>query len=279
MYRRTILNPVSLRGVGCFTGDVVNLTLKPAECGEGVVFRRVGSNLKNTDIKVSIDSVHDTTLNTKLSNGEYYVYIAEHLLSAIWGFKISDLIIELDANEIPLFDGSASQFVFAIRSAGVRDFENSELPVLNVGKNYECFGDKGSYIKCSPSDGKLIIDYTIDYPEKTIGVDRFVFDSSHMSFSEELSCARTFCTAKELDHRNNITQNWGEYNAIIFHDDKIQNVDGEQLRYTNEATRHKILDLIGDLMISSKFINAHFVCYKSGHALNYQMLKNILNDL
>ena len=94
MHRRTILNPISLKGVGCFTGDIVNITLRPAECGEGIIFRRVGLDLKNTDIKVCIDGVSGTILNTKLSNDEYYVFIAEHLLSAIWGFKISDLIIE-----------------------------------------------------------------------------------------------------------------------------------------------------------------------------------------
>lgn len=270
--RRTICNSISCSGIGGFTGHSINVTLKPAPVNSGISFFR-----KDLGISIPADYhyLRPVPVNTCVTKDGAEVFVIEHILSALWCFNITDIVIELDGPEMPLLDGSARYFIFMINSVGVHNYDVA-LPVLNIDKVVRVDGNNDSYIAVEACD-RLVIDYTIDYPEKTIGMNRFIFDSGSMSFSEDIALARTFCTRKEISHRLEVAKGWSVCEALIFDDETIKAGENEvPLRYFNEPTRHKILDLIGDLMLSGYMIHGKFTCYKSGHKLNHEVIRAIL---
>jgi UDP-3-O-[3-hydroxymyristoyl] N-acetylglucosamine deacetylase len=278
MFRKTIANQISCSGIGGITGKNVTMTLKPATSGSGINFIR--TDIGESIVPAHFSSVKDTKLNTVIGDASVAIHVVEHLMASLWSFNITDINIELDGPEVPLLDGSSHYFCFMITCAGIKSYHDENLKTLVIKKPIELYdSDSGSFIKCEESaSDALIIDYTIDYSVNSIGYDNFVFNSEKMSFIEELSMARTFCTEHEIDYRLQFAKGWSIYNSVIYGDDKIQCSHSNRLRYKNEAIRHKVLDLIGDLMLSGYYISAKFKCYKSGHRLNFAMVKAIMSD-
>ena len=269
MFRKTIAKSISIRGIGVFCGREINVKLCPSSSGTGI--RIIRDDIKEHNIfQVDRFAKYDTEhLNTTILNDKNMVKLVEHLISAIWCFKITDMDIHTDCDELPMLDGSACGWVKLFESAGIKEFEEKkDYKYISKEVKYE---EVEKYIIAKPCD-HLRITYTIDFDEKTIGKNSFTFDENLHSYVKELSYARTFCTEKQVDNHIKIKKAFTNDDIIIFGDDKILSPSNTGLRYSNEATRHKVLDLIGDLTSSGDYICGEFICYKTGHFSNRKLL-------
>ena len=275
MFYRTINNEISCCGMGVFCGKRINVRLCPAECGKGIYFVR--DDIKdNNIINVNSKSKFITeNLNNTISNGINDVIMIEHLLSSIWYFKITDLEIHIDANELPMFDGSANFWIRIIRSAGVKDYAEIKPKKKVIKELHYEENDLSIYVR---PNNHLKITYEIDYDVKTIGKDKFTFDETKDDYVSEISLARTFCTYKQVEEHKKLKNYFNENDIIIFNDNGFC-VKDNKLRYKNEPTRHKILDLIGDLMTTGEFICGEFICRKSGHSSNRKIINLMLENI
>ena len=273
MFHRTINSEISCRGIGVFSGKLINVRLCPADCGKGIYFIRDDVNRDNV-INVNNRSEFITDkFNNTISNGINEVMVIEHLLSALWYFKITDIEIHIDANELPMLDGSSGFWVMAIMSVGVKDYDKKKpkKKVVNELKYEE--DDLSIYVK--PNDF-LKITYEIDYDVKTIGNDKFTFDETKDDYLTEISLARTFCIDSHVEAHRKLKKNFNNSDMIIFSDNGFI-VGDNKLRYKNEPIRHKILDLIGDIISTGEYICGEFICRKSGHSSNRKIL-NLMQD-
>ena len=272
--RKTIVEDISIRGIGVFCGEIINVKLSPANCGEGI--RIIRTDIPNDNIfPVNRFAEFETNhLNTTISNGINSVKLIEHLISAIWCFKITDINIYIDHDEIPMLDGSAKDWIKLLGSTNIKTFD--EVIACKYIKNEMEVKTEDKYIIAKPCD-HLKITYTIDFPERTIGKNTFIFDELLNSYGKELMLARTFCTEAQVENHKKIKKAFSTNDIVIYNDNGFR-VTGNQLRYSNEATRHKVLDLIGDLTSTGDFICGEFTCYKSGHAMNREIIKLIYQD-
>jgi UDP-3-O-[3-hydroxymyristoyl] N-acetylglucosamine deacetylase len=249
--QRTIKTAIRATGVGLHTGEKVYMTLRPAAVNAGITFRRVDLD-KPVDIKADPKLVGETMLGTTLVKDGVKVATVEHLMSALAGLGIDNLMVDLSAPEVPIMDGSAAPFVFE------DDDKWAELTPFNGFKvNFEIFFNH-------PVFNKLSRDASIDF--------------SSTSFLKEVSRARTFCFLRDVEtlREHNLTLGGSMDNAIVLDDYRILNEDG--LRYSNEFVIHKILDAIGDLYLLGHSLVGEFSAHKSGHDLNNKLLRALLDD-
>jgi len=273
MYRKTILNDIYVKGVGSFSGKIVNVKLSSAISGSGI--RIIRKDLKENNI-INVNGKSNyiaERYSTTISNGFCKVSLIEHLFSALWCFQITDIDIEVDCDEIPLLDGSCLYWIIAIESAGIKEY-NDEVKIKYIKDEIKIQEDD-KFIIVKPCN-HLKINYTIDFKNNLIGKNSFTFDEEQNSYIKELSMARTFCLEEHIEEHKKNKKNFLNDNIIIFGKNSFSIFDNS-LRFKNEPTRHKILDFIGDLMSSGEFICGDFTCYKSGHKLNIEMLNKILS--
>lgn len=271
--QRTLKNPIRATGVGLHTGNKVTLTLRPAPINSGIVFRRVDLD-PVVEIAARAENVGDTTLSTTLVRDGVRVATIEHLMSALCGLGIDNAIIEVDAAEIPIMDGSAGPFVFLIQSAGIEEQQGTKS-FIRIKKPISLRqGDKS--VSLEPFDG-FKVSYTLlyDHPVYRKYTKSATVDFSSTSFVKEVSRARTFGFMHEFEELRNRNLALGASmdNAIAVGDYKVLNEDG--LRYEDEFVKHKILDSIGDLYLLGKSLIGEFKGYKSGHALNNALLRTL----
>lgn len=274
--QRTLKKAISATGVGLHNGEKVTLTLRPAEANTGIVFKRVDLPPPNT-IQATPDAVHDTRMCSALQVGGARVATVEHIMSAIAGLGVDNVLIEVDASEIPIMDGSAGPFVFLLQEAGIAE-QDAPKQFIRVKKKVEVIdGDK--WVRFEPYHG-FKIDFTIDFNHpvfehsgKNVTID-FAFDS----YIQEISRARTFGFMHEVEflRSNGLARGGSLDNAIVLDEYRVLNEDG--LRYDDEFVKHKTLDAIGDLFMLGHPILGAFYAYKSGHALNNQLLRALLKD-
>ncbi|MGH8557457.1 MAG: UDP-3-O-acyl-N-acetylglucosamine deacetylase [Methylococcales bacterium] len=273
--QRTLKNVIRATGVGLHTGEKVYLTLRPAPPSFGIKFRR--SDLAEpVVIDARPENVGETTLSTTLVRGNAKISTVEHLLSALAGLGIDNALIDVSAAEVPIMDGSAGPFVFLLQSAGVRD---QDAPKSFIRIKKKVMVDDGDKWACfEPFDG-FKVTFTIDFvhPAFTEKAKTASIDFSSTSFVKEVSRARTFGFMKDIEalRSMNLALGGSLDNAIVVDDFKILNEDG--LRYVDEFVKHKILDAIGDLYLLGHSLIGSFSGYKSGHALNNQLLRKLLN--
>ena len=274
MFRRTINKEISCVGCCPFNGKISHVKLCPAKCGSGITFIR--SDLINklgekSKIHVNKNADFDCSkLNTTISNGCCEVLMIEHLLSSLWSYKIKDIDIYVNCNEIPMLDGSANYWVKLLDSAGIYEFDE-KLQYKKIDKEYT-YKEGDKYIIARPCD-KLKISYTISFAEKSIGQNTFIYDDEFCSYKKDISLARTFCTEAQVPNHLAVKKNFNHYDMVIYSENNVSIADGKDtVRYSNEPTRHKILDLIGDLISTGDFIQGEFICYKSGHAMNRKII-------
>jgi UDP-3-O-[3-hydroxymyristoyl] N-acetylglucosamine deacetylase len=274
--QRTLKNVIRATGVGLHTGEKVYLTLRPAAPGSGIKFRR-----SDLDEPVVIDArpenVGETMLSTTLVKGNAKISTVEHLLSALAGLGIDNALIDVSAPEVPIMDGSAGPFVFLLQSAGVKD-QDAPKRFIRIKKKVRVEdGDKWACFE--PFDG-FKVTFTIDFvhPAFNDEAKTATIDFSSTSFVKEVSRARTFGFMKDIEalRSMNLALGGSLDNAIVVDDYKILNEDG--LRYVDEFVKHKILDAIGDLYLLGHSLIGSFSGYKSGHALNNQLLRKLLNS-
>lgn len=272
--QRTLRNSIKATGVGLHSGDKVYLTLRPAPVDTGIVFLRTDVS-PMVEIPAQALKVTDTTLSTTVENNGVKVSTIEHLMAALAGLGIDNAYIELSAPEVPIMDGSAGPFVFLIQSAGIEEQSAAKKFIRIKRKVTVKDGDKtASFL---PFDGfKVSFTIDFDHPVFRSRSQKASVDFSSTSFVREVSRARTFGFLRDIEflRSKNLALGGSVENAIVIDDYKILNDDG--LRYDDEFVRHKILDAIGDLYLAGHGIIGEFQGYKSGHALNNQLVRALL---
>jgi UDP-3-O-[3-hydroxymyristoyl] N-acetylglucosamine deacetylase len=274
--QRTLKNTIRATGVGLHTGEQVYLTLHPSEPNTGIHFRRVDLE-KPVTIHATPENVGETTLSTTLVCGDIKISTVEHLLSAFAGLGIDNAIVDVNAAEIPIMDGSAGPFVFLLQSAGVKE-QDVPKQYLRIKKTIRVEdGDK--WAEFTPFEG-FKVTFTIDFEHPAFGHDvkTATMDFSSTTFVREVSRARTFGFLKDIEilQQNNLALGGSLDNAIVVDDTKVINEDG--LRYADEFVKHKILDAIGDLYLLGHSLIGEFNGYKSGHGLNNRLLRTLLEN-
>lgn len=271
--QRTLKNSIHATGVGLHTGSKVTLNLRPAPVNSGIVFRRVDLD-PVVEIAARAGNVGDTTLSTTLVKDGVRVATIEHLMSALCGLGIDNAVIEVDAAEIPIMDGSAGPFVFLIQSAGIEEQQASKS-FIRITKPV-CLRQGDKSVSLEPFNG-FKVSYTLlyDHPVYRKYTKSATVDFSSTSFVKEVSRARTFGFMHEFEELRNRNLALGASmdNAIAVGDYKVLNEDG--LRYEDEFVKHKILDSIGDLYLLGRSLIGEFKGYKSGHALNNALLRTL----
>jgi UDP-3-O-[3-hydroxymyristoyl] N-acetylglucosamine deacetylase len=274
--QRTLKQSISATGVGLHSGEKVTLTLKPAPADHGVVFQRV--DLPDTPaMRVAPTAVNDTRLSSALEFSGARVATVEHLMSALAGLGVDNVLIELTAAEVPIMDGSSGPFIYLLQTAGLQELEVPKKFVRILKPVEVIDGDK--WAKFTPHHG-FKAEFTIDFAHpvfefsgKTVTID---YDSQ--SYVDEISRARTFGFMHEVEYlrANGLAKGGSLDNAIVLDEYKVLNGGG--LRYDDEFAKHKVLDAIGDLYILGYPIIGQFTAFKSGHALNNQLLRALLAD-
>lgn len=272
--QRTLKNVIRATGVGLHTGEKVYLTLRPAAPDSGITFRRVDLD-EPVDIPAKAQNVGDTQLSTTLEKDGVKISTVEHLLSALAGLGIDNAYIDVSAPEVPIMDGSAGPFVFLIQSAGVEE-QNVPKRFIRIKQRVEVKdGDK--IARFDPFDGfKVSFGIDFDHPMFADETKFAEIDFSSTSFVREVSRARTFGFLRDIEmlRERNLALGGSMENAIVVDDYRILNEDG--LRYEDEFVKHKILDAIGDLYLLGHSLIGAFTGFKSGHALNNKLLKELI---
>ncbi|MGB0892898.1 MAG: UDP-3-O-acyl-N-acetylglucosamine deacetylase [Parashewanella sp.] len=275
IFQRTVQKMVKTTGVGLHSGNKVTLAIRPAPENTGIVFLRTDLEPAVT-IPAKADQVRETMLCTVLMNDEgVKISTIEHLFAALAGLGIDNAIIEVDAPEIPIMDGSASPFVYLLQSAGIAQ-QSAPKKYLRIKQEVRVEdGDKWAVLK--PYQG-FKIDFTIDFdhPEISRSKQHMMMDFSTSAFVKDISRARTFGFMRDIEYlrANDLALGGSMENAVVLDEYRVLNPDG--LRYDDEFLKHKILDAFGDLYVAGNAIVGEFSAYKAGHALNNKLVRALL---
>lgn len=274
--QRTLKNVIKATGITLHGGERAEIILRPAAPNTGIRFRRVDLN-PIVEIPALAEYVGDTSLSTTLVLGNVRVSTVEHLLSAFAGLGIDNAYVDVTAAEMPIMDGSAGPFVFLIQSAGIEE-QNVAKRFIRIKRKFKIAdGDKWACFE--PFNGfKVTFTIDFDHPLFKSHPKTATLDFSSLSYVKEVSRARTFGFMADFEKLQslNLARGASLDNVIAIDDFRVLNEDG--LRYENEFVKHKILDAVGDLYLLGSSLIGSFNGYKSGHALNNQLLRDLLAD-
>lgn len=275
MYQTTIKKSVELVGIGLHKGSAVKLRLEPLESNSGLVFYR-------SDVDVAIplipENVVDTRMATVIGREGYVISTIEHMLSAIYAYGIDNLRIIVDADEIPVMDGSSASFCMLLDEAGVIELDVPKKVMLIKKEVVIQDGDK--YVKLSPSPD-LKYGFTIKFAHPVIQKQEYVLNFTKQNYKEEIARARTFGFLHEVQYLRSkgLALGGSLENAVVLDDKKVLNPEG--LRYSDEFVRHKILDAIGDMALIGMNFVGNYEAMAGSHDLNHkltlELLKNVEN--
>jgi len=278
--QRTIKQQVRTIGVGLHSGTKVELTLRPAAIDTGIVFRRIDLD-PIVEFPASAMAVGDTRMASVLIKDGARVSTVEHLMSAAAGLGVDNMVIDVNAEEIPIMDGSASSFVYLLQQAGVEE-QPAPKKFIKVIKPVEVRhgkGDAEKWARLSPYDG-FKLDFFIEFNHPAVDgtMQRASVDFGDVSYVHDVARARTFGFMQDVESLRGmgLARGGSLENAIVMDEYRILNADG--LRYEDEFVRHKILDAIGDLYLVGHPLLAYYTAHKSGHALNNQLLLALLEQ-
>lgn len=276
--QRTLKSLIRASGVGLHSGVKVTMTLRPAASNTGIVFRRVDLD-PVVDLPASATEVGDTRMCSCLERNGARVGTIEHLMSALAGLGIDNAYVDLDAAEVPILDGSAAPFVFLIQSAGIEEQPVAKkfIRVKRRIEVRECDKSGDKWARFDPYDGyRLNFSIVFNHPAIDRTGQDVSFDFSEQSYVREVSRARTFGFMQEVEwlRENGLAQGGGLENAVVLDEYRVLNAEG--LRYSDEFVKHKVLDAIGDLYLLGHPLLATFTAYKSGHALNNILARELL---
>lgn len=275
--QRTLKQSVKVTGIGLHSGKKVTLTMRPAEVNTGVIYCRTDLN-PPVSFVANADAIRDTMLCTCLVNDDgVRVSTVEHINSALAALGIDNIIIEVDAPEIPIMDGSAAPFIYLLLDTGIEE-QAAAKKFIRIKKAIRVEdGDKWAEFK--PYNG-FSLDFTIDFKHPAISGDvtNYKLDFSTQAFIQQISRARTFGFMKDIEYlqAQGLALGGSLDNAIVLDEYRILNEDG--LRFKDELVRHKLLDAVGDLYMANHNILGAFKAYKSGHGLNNKLLRAVLAD-
>ncbi len=272
--QKTIKDQISITGVGLHSGKHANLKIKPAKPNTGIVFHRTDLNKHNV-ILPSVFNVSSASYCTKISN-EFGVSVStvEHLMGALYGRGVDNLIIEIDNEEVPILDGSAKVFIDEINKVGLK---TSDVPIKIIKIEKEIsFKDSEKFISIKPSKLSLDINFEIKYENSLIGTQRNMINMYETDLTEIFN-SRTFCLYEDIEKLRsmNLAKGGSLDNAIVVKNDKILNK--EKLRNNKEFVNHKILDCMGDLYLAGYKIIGSLECTQGGHKLTNQVLRKVFS--
>ena len=294
--QQTLKSPVSLHGVGLHTGSHVTITMKPANPGYGIRFQRIDLP-EQPVVKADADLVVDTSRGTTLEYNGARVSTVEHVLSALVGLQIDNVLIELDGPEIPILDGSAREFIEAIESAGIQEQEATRI-VYSIDTNIHYYDPVKNVDMLLIPSNDYAITTLIDFNSPVLGTQHATLKNLG-EFKNEIGPCRTFCFLHELEYllENNLIKGGDLNNAIVVVDKVIEDdqlahlakvfnkqkievksegiLNNIQLRYPNEPARHKLLDVVGDLALVGHAFKGHIIASRPGHASNVEFAKKI----
>lgn len=274
MYQRTLSQAIKSSGIGLHSGKKVHVNLLPHHTDGGIVFRRIDL-AQPVDIPADALLVQDTLMSSNLVKNGVRVGTVEHLMSALAGMGVDNAIIEVSAPEVPIMDGSAAPFVYLLAQAGITSQTVAKQFIRITQPISVTDADKTATFL--PYDGfKLAFEIDFNHPVFSDEHQKASMVFSTASYIDELSQARTFGFMKDIEqlHANNLALGGSMDNAIVLDDTQVLNEEG--LRFADEFVRHKLLDAIGDLYLVGKPILGEFIGYKSGHALNNQLIRQLL---
>jgi len=272
MRQRTIQKPIEVVGIGLHKGEPIKLRLEPLDVDAGIIFYREDLALT---IPLSPASVIDTRMATVIGNDKGFISTIEHFLSAVYAYGIDNMRVVVDGNEMPIMDGSSISFCLLLDEAGIEE-QDAAKKIICVKEAIEVRdGDK--FVRLLPHDSATF-DFKIKFDHPVIGEQKESFPFSTKNFIEEIARARTFGFAKDIQYlqSQNLALGASLHNAIGLDDHKVLNPEG--LRFDNEFTRHKILDAMGDMMVSGHNILAKYESFAGSHNLNYQLTTKLLSD-
>ena len=278
MKRKTIKNTVEISGIGLHKGEEIKLALKSngQESNEqGIIFKRVDVADKNNIVKVDYRNLFDLERGTNIRNeDDIKVHTIEHFLSALSVTGITDILVEISGNELPILDGSSAGFVEKLLEAEIVELESEIEPV--VIKEPVIFSDEkaGKYVIALPYDN-FKISYTIDFNHSFLKSQYFEIEVNLENYMENIARCRTFAFDYEIEFlkKNNLALGGSLENAVVIGADGPLNPEG--LRYTDEFVRHKILDIVGDLYVLGRPLQAHIIAIKAGHYVNSRLTEMI----
>ena len=273
MKRKTIKNTVEISGIGLHKGEEIKLTLKPSENNDerGIIFKRIDVSGKNNVIKVDYRNLFDLERGTNIRNeDDVKVHTIEHFLSSLSITGVTDILVEISGNELPILDGSSAGFVEKLLETGIVELNEEIEPVIITEPVIFSDEKAGKYVMALPYDG-FKISYTIDFNHSFLKSQYYELEVNLENYMENIAKCRTFAFDYEIDFlkKNNLALGGSLENAVVVGADGPLNPEG--LRYPDEFVRHKILDIIGDLYVLGTPIKAHIIAIKAGHFVNSQL--------
>ncbi len=276
MKQKTLKNTSEVRGIGLHSGKEIRMRLSPAPVNSGIQFCRTDLN-PAVLIPAEVTRVNDTRLATALFEGKTYVSTVEHLMSALCGLGVDNALVEVDAPETPILDGSALGYVDLIEKAGIVE-QDAERCYVRVKKTVEV-RDNDKFAKLEPAED-FVATFTIAFGHPVIDktIQEATFHAATDDFVKTVAYARTFCLARDVEKMRAVGLALGGSleNAIVVEDNCIMNPEG--LRAQDEFAKHKLMDSIGDLYVLGHPLKAKYSAYKSGHGLNNQLLRKLLSE-
>ena len=273
--QKTVKSPVNFSGIGLHSGKISNISLKPSEPNSGIIFKRTDLKINNI-VLPNFSNVNNTVLNTTISN-EYGVKVStiEHLMGALFGLGVDNVLIEIDSEEVPILDGSAKEFIEKILLTGL---EKSEAPIKIIKINKKIiYRDNEKFISIEPSKLNLEIDFELKYQNPIIGTQKNKINIYEDDLTDIFN-SRTFCLYEDVKkiRENGLAKGGSLDNAIVVNDETVLNKDG--LRNSLEFVNHKILDCVGDLYTCGYRMVASIKCSQGGHFMTNQLLKKVFEN-
>jgi UDP-3-O-[3-hydroxymyristoyl] N-acetylglucosamine deacetylase len=274
--QKTLSKPVHCSGIGLHSGAGIIMTLRPAPVDSGIVFSRIDQG--DVLLPALYDRVHGTTLGTSLGEKKgVSIGTVEHLMAALWGCEVDNVFVEVDGPEVPAMDGSAAPFVDLIEEAGTVE-QDGLRQVIKVIRRVEVI-DGEKRIALIPTEN-FSVDLSIDFKHKAIACQSSMFDGGPLAFKSEISGARTFGFAKEVEalRAAGLARGGCLGNSIVVGDEDTGIMNEGGLRFENEFARHKVLDCVGDLYLAGRPLVARVEAHRSGHALNNAVLRELFSS-
>lgn len=275
LYQHTLRNTVELSGIGLHTGERTRIYLKPAPSNTGIVICRIDKE-HAPPVRALCNAVTKSYFATTIGFNGTGISTVEHLLAALFGCGVDNVVIEVEGPEIPIYDGSAKNYVEAIMETGLKRQE--ALRSFMAVANPVIYSEGDAILEARPSE-ELIIEYSIEFNHPCIGYQYKKWKFEIGKFIEEIAPARTFGFLKDVERlqRQGLALGGSLDNAIVFGEREIINNEG--LRFPDECVRHKVLDFIGDILLLGKPVIGHFKIHKGGHALHHKFLRKLTSNL
>ena len=274
--QRTLRNRISTAGIGLHSGLPVAMTLLPALPDTGIVFRRTDVDAGQSLVRARRENLSGSQLCTTIANeGGTTVATIEHLMAALAGCAVDNLLVELDGGEVPIMDGSAEPFVLLVENAGVIE-QDAPRQIIRVLKRIEVVdGDRSIVIEPA---SEFVVDFEINFDNPAVARQRRSYEAQDASFKDQFGKARTFGFIEDADALRSagFARGGSLENAVVVDGSEILNDGG--LRYDDEFVRHKVLDCIGDMYLAGGPMLAKITAKRSGHALNHQLLVALFAD-